>query len=109
MSDNKAFQVSAAECAALINHSDNHCILDVREPWEVALAALPGAIHIPLREIHEKMHMLPRDKEVIVYCHHGVRSLRIAQLLRENRYCAHSLKGGINAYALEIDPSIPTY
>lgn len=108
MDNKKKIQLSVTEYAKNLVAS-NYYLVDVREPWEVELASLPNAINIPLENMPEKMQILPQDRELIVFCHHGVRSLGITQMLREHGYFARSLKGGINAYALEIDPSVATY
>lgn len=85
-------------------------LLDVREASELARAALPGAQHIPMREIPTRLHELDKCASYAVLCHHGNRSERIAQFLVANGFEAvANIDGGINAYALQIDPSIPRY
>jgi adenylyltransferase/sulfurtransferase len=85
-------------------------LVDCREPWEYEIVHLPGAVLIPLGEILPRAHEVPRTGEVIVYCHHGIRSRRGAALLRhaglEN---ARSLAGGIDAWAASVDTSLPRY
>ena len=85
-------------------------LLDVREEDEVRLCALPGSLHIPMNLIPLRHNELPDDIPIIVYCHHGIRSLNVA------RYLAHvgfenvaNLQGGIDAWARQIDPSLPRY
>ena len=85
-------------------------LLDVREEDEVRLYALPGSLHIPMNLIPLRHNELPDDVPIIVYCHHGIRSLNVA------RYLAHvgfenvaNLQGGIDAWARQIDPSLPRY
>ena len=85
-------------------------LLDVREEDEVRLCALPGSLHIPMNLIPLRHNELPDDVPIIVYCHHGIRSLNVA------RYLAHvgfenvaNLQGGIDAWARQIDPSLPRY
>ncbi|GAA8964858.1 rhodanese-like domain-containing protein [Helicobacter pylori] len=85
-------------------------LLDVREEDEVRLCALPGSLHIPMNLIPLRHNELPDDIPIIVYCHHGIRSLNVA------RYLAHvgfenvaNLQGGIDAWARQIDPSMPRY
>ena len=85
-------------------------LLDVREEDEVRLCALPGSLHIPMNLIPLRHNELPDDVPIIVYCHHGIRSLNVA------RYLAHvgfenvaNLQGGIDAWARQIDPSMPRY
>ena len=85
-------------------------LLDVREEDEVRLCALPGSLHIPMNLLPLRHNELPDDVPIIVYCHHGIRSLNVA------RYLAHvgfenvaNLQGGIDAWACQIDPSLPRY
>lgn len=85
-------------------------LLDVREPDEVSLVALPGSVHIPMGEVPGRLHELDPDKEIIVYCHHGVRSLRVAQFLAQRDFeNVASLAGGIDAWAIAIEPEMPRY
>jgi rhodanese-related sulfurtransferase len=83
--------------------------LDVRRDDEREKASL-GGIHIPLHELETRYQELPHDKlPLIVYCHHGVRSLYATQFLKYHGHDALSLRGGIEAWSLEIDPNIPRY
>lgn len=83
--------------------------LDVRRDDEREICSL-GGIHIPLNELEGRHTEIPRDKlPVIVYCHHGVRSLYATQFLKFNGHDALSLRGGTDAWSLEIDPTLPRY
>ena len=85
-------------------------LLDVREGWEFALARLPGALLVPLPELARHLDELDRDKRTVVYCHHGIRSLQAALALRSRGFRdVRSLRGGIDRWALEVDPSVPRY
>jgi rhodanese-related sulfurtransferase len=85
-------------------------VLDVREPWELALCRFAESIDIPLATLPGRFRELPLDRLLIVVCHHGVRSLSAVHWLRtqgiEN---AVSLRGGIDAWAQEIDTAMRTY
>ena len=85
-------------------------IIDVREPWEAEVCALPGTILIPMGQITGRTDEIDRDQDVIVLCHHGIRSQQVAYYL-QNAGCENlfNLRGGINAWAREIDPSMATY
>jgi rhodanese-related sulfurtransferase len=84
-------------------------LLDVRRDDERELVHM-GGIHIPLHELEARYQELPHDKlPLIIYCHHGVRSLHAAQFLKFHGYDALSLRGGIDAWSLEIDPSVARY
>jgi rhodanese-related sulfurtransferase len=87
-------------------------LLDCREPSEVATAHIAGATHIPMREIPARLAKLDSHKSsrVVVHCHHGGRSMRVTQFLRQQGFTqAQNMAGGIDAWSLEIDPSIPRY
>ncbi len=103
-------QANPAELADLIRQGKTPQILDVRENWEFAVGALPGATHIPLSEIPERAGEIDRNQPLFVYCHHGGRSLRATQWLRAQGFDqATNLAGGIHQWSLQIDPSLPTY
>lgn len=85
-------------------------LVDVREPYELEICRLDGAAHIPMRQIPERVPELPRDRHLLVLCHHGARSLRVTQYLRAQGFSAVSnVAGGIEAWAAELDPSLPRY
>lgn len=86
------------------------CLLDVREPWEVALAAIPGSLCIPMDEIPGRLEELRTVGEIIVMCHSGGRSGRIAGFLASRGFAqVGNLEGGIAAWSREIDPGVPEY
>jgi len=87
-------------------------LLDCRTPEEHATARIAGALLIPMQELSTRVDELAawRDKPIIVHCHHGVRSLRVAHWLRERGFSgARSMRGGIEAWSAEIDPFVPRY
>jgi rhodanese-related sulfurtransferase len=87
-------------------------LLDCREPHEVATARIEGSIHIPMREIPGRLAELAAQKEdrIVTHCHHGGRSLRVTQFLRQQGYeQAQNLAGGIDAWSVEVDSKVPRY
>ena len=87
-------------------------LLDVREAWEHDVASLPGARLVPLGELPERLEELAdwRDTDVVVYCHHGVRSAHAIGFLRHHGFTRlHNLTGGIDRWSLEVDPKVPRY
>lgn len=87
-------------------------LLDCRQPDEHATASIAGATLIPMSELPQRLAELDahRDGRVIVHCHHGGRSLRVANWLREQGFPhAQSMAGGIDEWSREIDPSVPRY
>ena len=103
-------EIEPAELAGLRSGSRDYALLDVREPWELAICGLPEALHLPLGELAGREHELPRDRPLIVFCHTGRRSLLATQYLRRlGLNQAVNLRGGVGAYALEVDPSMARY
>ena len=85
-------------------------LLDVREPVEIAAVALPGSLHMPMREIPARYAEIPADRPVLVLCHHGGRSARVTQFLRaQGLENVTNVAGGIDAWALQVDRTLPRY
>jgi rhodanese-related sulfurtransferase len=87
-------------------------LVDCREPHEFETAKIEGAVLMPMRSWPPSQSALEAlaGKSIVVHCHHGGRSLRVANWFRENGYPdAKSMAGGIDAWSLEIDNSIPRY
>ena len=85
-------------------------LLDVREVEENAYCALKGSLLIPLNNLPEALPSLDGKNAVVVYCHHGIRSLAAVRMLREKGFGkATSLRGGIDLWTTQIDPSLPRY
>jgi len=85
-------------------------LLDVREPWEFDICHLDGASLVPLRSLPLRLAELDPEREVVVICHHGVRSYHAARFLEHSGYTqVINLAGGVDAWAREADPRMPTY
>lgn len=84
-------------------------ILDVREPNELKRASVAGALHIPMREVPSRLAELPKDKAILVMCHHGGRSQAVADFLLPHGFHVENIAGGINAWSDEVDMSVPKY
>lgn len=103
-------EISVAEARELLGQAGPPLLLDVREADELAICRLPGSLHIPLGDLPSRLAEVPRDRMVIVQCHHGGRSLRATHFLRSKGHPrVTNLKGGIDAWSLRIDPSVPRY
>ncbi len=103
-------EITPREYASLAASGTNPFLLDVREGWELALAAAPGAVHIPMGEIPDRLAEIPADREIVVMCKAGARSMNVARFLESRGYTrVANLTGGILAWSAEIDPSIATY
>ena len=104
------YEISAAEAAALLRESQAR-LVDVREPWESKTARVDGSLLIPMNELPARaaQELDPADR-LVVLCHHGVRSMNVAIWLRRQGFAqAQSIRGGIDAWSLEVDPSLPRY
>ncbi len=85
-------------------------VVDVRTAEELALAAMPGALHIPLHELPARVGELNPDAVIAVLCHHGVRSLTAARYLEQSGFSdVSSVAGGIDAWSVQIDPAVTRY
>ncbi|MEY2633313.1 MAG: hypothetical protein RIR00_1967 [Pseudomonadota bacterium] len=85
-------------------------LLDVREPSEYEICHIPEARLIPMRTIPLRLTELPREAEIVAICHHGGRSMQVAMFLEQQGYGAvYNLVGGVNAWALSVDPKMPCY
>lgn len=103
-------EISVDELKRRHDAGDDLVLLDVREPDEIATASIPWANVISMREIPVRMSEIRRDKPLVVMCHHGGRSERVAQFLEANGYDnAINLTGGIDAWSTAIDPTVPRY
>jgi len=104
-------EVTVTEARALAaERPGNVWLIDVREADELKICQLPGAQHIPMRQIPAHVATLPRDRHLLVLCHHGSRALQVTRFLRAQGFPAVSnIEGGIEAWAEEFDPAMRRY
>jgi len=104
-------QIHPNDLKSLLDAGEPIVLLDVRQPEEHAICALPRSVLIPLGELHARAsEMEPTDTLVVVYCHHGVRSMSGAAILRQAGLPnVASLAGGIDLWSQIIDPTVPRY
>jgi rhodanese-related sulfurtransferase len=104
-------QIEPSEVARkLKTDGEKVVLLDVREPFEREMAVILPSIHIPMGEIPERKGEIPLDREVIVYCHSGARSMVVAGFLASHGFrSVGNLAGGIDAWSMDVDPSVPRY
>jgi rhodanese-related sulfurtransferase len=89
---------------------ENVVLLDVREPAELEMASVASALHIPMREIPARLTELDRDTPLVVMCHSGGRSRRVAEYLLANGFSrVFNLSGGIDAWSTQLDSHVPRY
>ena len=105
-----ASSISVSQLADRINQGNKPLLVDVREAQELEISKLAYDLHVPMNEIPGRMTELDRESEVVFYCRSGVRSGQVCDFLASQGFTnVHNLVGGINAWAIEIDPSLPTY
>ncbi len=103
-------QILPKEARQKLQNGHHVTLLDVREQWEYELARIEGAKLIPLGELQQRVHELDPESEIIVYCHHGIRSFHATMFLRQMGFeKAQNLAGGIDAWSMKVDPSVPRY
>lgn len=104
-------EISASELHGYLQTTDtNPLLLDVREPWEYEKCSLENSQLIPMRQIPSVLNELDPDQEIIVICHHGIRSRSVAAYLVSNTFSKIiNLTGGIDAWAKTVDPTMTTY
>ncbi|HEV3218619.1 MAG TPA: rhodanese-like domain-containing protein [Candidatus Acidoferrales bacterium] len=103
-------QIEPKELKVKLDTGAKVLVVDVREPWEVQIASIAGATLVPLNSLPANMKLFDGAEEVVIFCHHGMRSLNAAAWLRSQGVDgARSLTGGIERWSTEIDPSVPHY
>jgi rhodanese-related sulfurtransferase len=98
-----------AEIQTRLEGGEELVLVDVREPEEVAIAALPDALVCPLSRAQEWIDRLPVGA-LVIFCHHGVRSMHVAKALVERGHTdVTNMTGGIDLWSTQVDPSVPRY
>jgi len=106
----KNWDISATDLALRLKNGEKLRLIDVREPHELAISALPGAENIPLGQLAARLPELDSAQELVLFCKTGVRSTRALELLVSAGFRkVRNLQGGINAWAREVDPKLPIY
>ena len=104
--------LSAAELAAWLADPSRvrPVLLDVREPWEFQTCRIEESRNVPMREVPASLGELDGAGEIVVICHHGARSLRVALFLKSRGHGrVYNLAGGVDAWARNVDPAMPVY
>lgn len=102
--------LSAAEVKAILDKGEEIKFIDVREKWEHDYSRIDGADLVPLGTFVAHSHNLDKDEKIIIYCHHGNRSFSACHYLVNNGFSnVYNLDGGIDAWSLEVDSTVPRY
>jgi rhodanese-related sulfurtransferase len=104
------YEISPADAAGLLRDKKAR-LIDVREPWEVATAHIEGSLAIPIGDVPARAHQeLDPDEHIVVFCHLGQRSMNVTVWLRNQGFeQVQSMRGGIEAWAVEVDPKVARY
>jgi rhodanese-related sulfurtransferase len=102
---------SASDLKAHLEQCDEQpLLLDVREPWEFEKCHLAGSMLVPMRQIPYALEELDQNQEIVVICHHGIRSRQVAYYLEQQGFDkVINLEGGVEAWAQDIDPTMKRY
>lgn len=105
-----SFTITPKDLKSRLDKGEKLVLVDVREPWENALAKLQGSVLIPLATLPQSLDKLDRQSEIIAYCHHGMRSADATGFLLQQGFAnVKNLIGGIDAWSAQVDPSVPRY
>ena len=104
-------EFSASELKAYLDQADKPpLLLDVREPWEFAQCHIEGSVLKPMREIPARLGELDPQQEIVVICHHGIRSRQVAYYLQHAGFeRVINLAGGVESWARHVDPTMRRY
>lgn len=94
----------------LAGDGEKPILLDVREPWELRICRIEGALSLPMGQVPGGLDGLAREREIVVICHHGIRSFQVARYLEQKGFQrVINLEGGVAAWARDVDPGMATY
>ncbi|MDE3188378.1 MAG: sulfurtransferase [Acidobacteriota bacterium] len=104
------YEISPADAAVLLRENKVR-LIDVREPWEMARVCIDGSVLMPMGEVPARAHNeFDPDEHLVILCHHGMRSMSVTAWLRNQGFeTVQSLRGGIDAWAAQIDPALGRY
>lgn len=103
-------EISPLVLYELLKQKHNLFLLDVREAYEYEICNIKESVLIPVSEVENNLKVLPRDKKIVVMCHHGARSMAVINLLKSKGFeMLYNLEGGIDKFAIEVDPNLDRY
>lgn len=103
-------EIGPVEFVARRERGDELVLLDVREPWELEIASVPGIVHIPMNQVPDRLAELDPTRETVVLCRSGGRSLQVARFLEAQGFASvANLTGGILAWGRDVDPRLASY
>jgi rhodanese-related sulfurtransferase len=102
-------EITPTELQQLLAGENPPSLVDVREEGEAAICSIDGSTLIPMNTLPQRVQELARDRAVVLYCHGGMRSMMAGQWLSQQGFDALSLAGGIDRWAVEIEPEMARY
>jgi rhodanese-related sulfurtransferase len=102
-------QIDPREVKRRLDSGDKMLLVDIRQEWEHKTCRIEGATLVPMETMAASLPLFAAAEDVVLYCHHGVRSLNAALWLRQQGIAARSMSGGISRWSDEVDPSVPRY
>jgi rhodanese-related sulfurtransferase len=105
------YEITPQDVKRKLDAGETFTLLDVREPWEFETARITSAKLMPMGDVPSRAHQeLDPDEDIVVLCHHGVRSMTVTVWLRQQGFeKARSMRGGIDAWSRGVDPKVPMY
>ena len=102
--------ITPGQLQSKLESGDKPFLLDVREDWECDICSIEGSVNISMEKVNQMLKQLNPELETVVICHHGMRSLQVANFLENNGFTnIINLQGGIDAWAKDIDPNMAQY
>lgn len=103
-------EMTVQELKSRRDRGESPLVVDVREGWELQLASIPDVVHVPMNEIPARLGEFAPDAEIVVMCHAGGRSMRVAHYLANQGFTnVANLSGGISAWSQCVDATVPQY
>ena len=102
-------EITPTELRELLASDAPPLLVDIREPFEAGIAQIDGSLFIPMGSLPQRLQEIPKDRPVALYCHSGMRSAYAAEWLSRQGYDALSLAGGIDRWAIEVEPAMRRY
>jgi sulfur-carrier protein adenylyltransferase/sulfurtransferase len=102
-------EITPTELRDMLAGQEPPLLVDVREPVEADIAQIAGSLLIPMGSLPQRLQEIPKDRPVALYCHAGMRSAYAAEWLTRQGYDALSLAGGIDRWAMELEPAMRRY
>ena len=102
-------EITPSQLESMLRGDDPPVVVDVREPWETEICRIEGSTLIPMRSLPQRLQEIPRERTIAVVCHAGARSYHAAEWLLSQGIEAVSVAGGVDRWAVEVEPGMKRY